>query len=246
MSVDPFSDARAAALIANQVARDVMRHLEEATPPGVAANMAVVEAVSATFPQHPLHTAVRDLAVATLASSRAALSASQTDVPEHARAVGEAARSAARTLSLAEVVAGSTQLRGQAEERARVAHAASLTAFAAADLLRGQPGLPARSASPIRFPASWRRVIEILGSAIDVCRIQWRGEQSERLIDAAVAARDGAGAACRAYDRAARVSGSAPALCRFVRLAALSAAYAGCAAVIPLRSPSPHGGVATE
>ncbi|MDQ2804526.1 MAG: hypothetical protein M3Y41_18280 [Pseudomonadota bacterium] len=231
---NPFVDARASAVIANEVAGAVLRHLEEALPAGVSTNVGVVEPVSATFPQHPLDTAVRDLAIATLASSHAAEAAGRAGTETQARAAGDAARLAAHTLVLTEEVAGSPQLRSNAAQRSRVAHAAARTAFAAADLLHDPPsGLHGREQS-IAFPGSWRRLIEMLSRAIDDCAISTGGQQ-QQLIRAATAARDGADAARHAYERLGRLTTARPSVCRFVRVASLAAAYAGCAALVPLR-----------
>jgi hypothetical protein len=67
----PFLDSRASAGVKKEVARDVWRHLEEAGAGG-SVTVHSVEPVGGTFPAHPLNTAVRDLALATLASSHAA------------------------------------------------------------------------------------------------------------------------------------------------------------------------------
>lgn len=230
--VDPFIDARASAVIANQVARDVLHHLEDAEAAG---SVAVLQAVSGSFPEHPLDTAVRDLAVATLAASRAAERAWRGGSADHATAAGEAARQAARALRLAQSVAVSPALRGDVHERVRVVHAVASTAFAAADLVRRSPGQRDAAPASVTFPPSWRHLIGILSHAIDECEAG-AGEEDERrhLLDAACAARDGAEAVRRACDRAAGGT-LAPAPARFARVAALASAYAGCAALVPLR-----------
>jgi hypothetical protein len=230
--VDPFRDARASAIVAKRVAREVLAHLEDARAGGPRLDVGLVEAVSAVFPQHPLDTAVHDLAIATLASSRAADAAGHATVAEYARLAGEAARLAAQTLSFAEQVAASPQLRAAPAQRARVAHAAALTAFAAAELAGSERPAGAQQQVPA-FPQSWRRLIDLLSQAIDGSRADAEGEE-QHLVRAAAAARDGAEAARHAYDSLERASTAHPAVVHFVRVAALASAYAGCAALVPL------------
>jgi hypothetical protein len=232
--LNPFTDARASAVVANQVAREVIRHLEEALPSGASVNAGMVEPISSSFPRHPLDTAVHDLAIAALAASHAAEAAARAGTEMQARAAGGAARNAAHTLLLAAATADSADLRANQAQRARVAHAAAFTAFAAADLLRDSVGGVHERAQTIAFPASWRRLIKMLSGAIEECRLG--ADQTQRgLIHAATAAHDGADAARRAYERLGPVMTTGPAACRFVRVASLAAAYAGCAALVPLR-----------
>jgi hypothetical protein len=231
----PFLDARASAVVAKEVARDVLRHLEEAGD-GDSVTVQSVEPVSGTFPAHPLDTAVRDLALATLASSHAAEAASRAGNADDARAAGEAARLAAQALSLTEAVAASGRRRSNVNERVRVAHAVAATAFAAARLVAPRGGPSRRSHVRTAFPASWRHLIQILGQAIEDDETRPDDVQHKRLLDAASAARDGAEAARHAYDRLQAGGAAGPAAAsRFVRVAALAAAYAGCAALVPLR-----------
>lgn len=229
----PFLDARASAVVAKEVARDVLRHLEEAGK-GDPVTVPSVEPVSGTFPAHPLDTAVRDLVLTALASSHAAEAASRAGNADDARAAGEAARLAAHALSLTEAVAASARRRSDVNERVRVAHAVAATAFAAARLVAPRGG-SGRSHVGTAFPASWRHLIQILGQAIEEEETGPDDDQHKRLLDAATAARDGAEAARHAYDRLLAGGAAGPAASRFVRVAALAAAYAGCAALVPLR-----------
>lgn len=234
---NPFVDARASAVIANEVARDVLRHLDEADG---SSHVAVVEPVSDVFPHHPLDTAVRDLAIATLAAARTAEMAWRGGIGAQAAAAGDAARMAARTLALLDTVAGSAALRADAHERVRVAHAAAATSFAAADLMRrfgadGRGGaVRGVTARAVALPPSWRRLIGILSHAIAECEAREPEDDVRRsLVNAARAAHDGAQAVWHVSDGLA--TAPSPALVRFARVAALSAAYAGCAALVPLR-----------
>lgn len=236
---DPFVDARASAVTAHEVARDVLRHLEETHGH---ANVAVVEPVSTSFPNHPLDTAVRDLAIATLAAARTAQNAWRGGVAEHAAAAGEAARSAARTLALLDTVAGSASRRADPHERVRVAHAAASTAFAAAELIRRFGDR--RSGSGVRghwgLPPSWQRLIAILSEAIGECeRNMPHDEERAGLLNAARAAHDSAVAVRHAMEEHVTQPLPPAALLRFARVAALAAVYAGCAALVPLRAPEP-------
>ncbi|MEO8897614.1 MAG: hypothetical protein ABI473_02770 [Candidatus Dormibacter sp.] len=235
LEVNPFTDARASALVAKEVAKEVLRRLEEARPSGAWVNVGMVEPISSSFPRHPLDTAVHDLAIATLAASRGAEAAARAGTEIQARAAGGAARSAANTLSLAAAIANSEDLRSNDAERVRVAYAAALTAFAAADLLRDSAGCLNGRAQTIGFPSSWSRLIVMLSRVIEECRVA-ADEEQENLIHAAIAAHDGADAARRAYERLGHTTTAQPAVCRFVRVASLAAAYAGCAALVPLRT----------
>ncbi len=114
---NPFVDVWAAAVVAKRVARDVLQHIEDSGE-GASVNIRVIAPVSGTFPDHPLDTALRDLALATQASSHAAEAACRTEAPPaHAQAVGSAALLAAKALSLAESVAASPAHRSDPEER---------------------------------------------------------------------------------------------------------------------------------
>lgn len=236
--LDPFTDARAAAAIANDVAREVLRHLEDRVPDGAPPNLGTLEPVTTSFPLHPLDTAVRDLAIGTLAASHAAAAAARTGAEVQARSASNAARTAARTLALADDVSNSQSLRSHALQRVRIAHAAASTAHAAAELLSTLSGEVDRRAEPIAFPASWRRLIELLSAAIHEVG-PTHDEERLRLREAACAARDGADAARHAYERLGPLTAGFPAASRFARIAALAAAYAGCAALVPLRSGNP-------
>lgn len=234
-TANPFTDARASALIAKEVAREVLDQLQ-ATHGSTHLTVGGVEPVSGTFPQHPLDTAVRDLAVATLAASRLADRAAHGGEAETARVAGEAAHLATRTLSLAQYVASSAELRSRAVERVRMAHAAASTAHAGAKLLDSRSVVSAAT-EVTPFPASWRHLIELLGAAITTCTQLVEGDEQRSLVSAAAAGRDGADAARRAYERLGRVTTASQTICRFVRISALAAAYAGCAALVPLQ---PH------
>lgn len=235
---NPFLDVWAAAVVAKQIARDVLQHIEESGE-GVSVNVSMIAPVSGAFPDHPLDTALRDLALATRASSHAAEAACRpVTPPTHAQAVGSAALLAAQALSLAESVASSPARRSDPEERSRMVHAIAATAFAAArlDSSTGYRGERQQYAPP-RYPASWQRLIDTLSDAIDECGSSHDGvPEQRRLLNAASAARDGAQAARRAYVRLNSSNAAGPALSRFIRVASLAAAYAGCAALVPLRS----------
>lgn len=213
---NPFLDAGAAAIVAKQVARDVLQHIEDSGE-GASVNIRVVAPVSGTFPDHPLDTALRDLALATQASSRAAEAACRPETPPaYAQAVGSAALLAANALSLTESVAASPARRSDPQERIRMVHAVAATAFAAARLdsssaYRGER----QQYTPPRYPVSWHRLIDTLSDAINQCSTPHDGVAEQRdLVNAAAAARDGAQAARRAYV-SLQVSNAAPGLpCR--------------------------------
>jgi hypothetical protein len=235
---NPFLDAWAAAVVAKEVARDVLQHIEESGE-GALVNIRVIAPVSSTFPDHPLDTALRDLALATQACSHATEAACRPETPPaHAQAVGSAALLAAKALSLAESVAASPARRADPDERTRMVHAVAATAFAAArlDSSTGYQGGRQKYAPP-SYPASWHRLIDTLSLAINECSTRPDGIPEQRhLLNAAMAARDGAQAAQRAYVRLQVSNAAGPALSRFIRVASLAAAYAGCAALVPLRS----------
>ena len=232
---NPFLDAWASAVVAKQISRDVLSHLEEGHD-GACRNMHVVAPVSGAFPEHPLDTAVRDLALAARASAHAAEAACRAGDADQARAVGHAARCAAEALALIDAVAVSAQRRTDADERVRVAHAVAATAFAAAQLVAPGEGPMRKSHVEPVFPASWVRLIQILGVAIDECGAGSDDGRRRRLRNAAMAARDGAEAARHGYDKLRTAGTTGPAVARFVRVASLAAAYAGCAALVPLRA----------
>lgn len=230
VGLDPFSDAHAAADAASHVALDVLRHLEAAAPRG--ATLRTIEPVSSLFPEHPLDTAVRDLANATSAAGRAAEAASASGSELNARLCADAARLATETLTLADSVASSAALRDDTVQREHVAHAAASTAHAAAALLASLPR-GTRHDDHVAFPASWQRLIAMLSDAI---RTAAPADGQRSLLEAASAARDGAEAARRAYEVHAATTAASATACRFVRIASLSAVYAGCAALVPLRA----------
>ena len=234
----PFLDAWAAAAVAKQVARDVLQHIEEGGT-GASVKIRMIAPVSGTFPDHPLDTALRDLALATQASSHAAETACRPETPPaQAQAVGAAALLAAKALSLAESVAASPARRSDPEERTRMVHAVAATAFAAARLDNSTAYQRAgrQYASP-SYQVSWHRLIDTLSNAINECSTADDDVPEQRhLVNAAMAARDGAQAARRAYVRLQASNAAGPALSRFIRVASLAAAYAGCAALVPLRS----------
>ena len=122
------------------------------------------------------------------------------------------------------------------DERVQVAHAVAGTAFAAAQLVAPREGPTRGSHAETPFPASWHRLIEILGQAIDESSTGADDERRKRLRNAAIAARDGADAARHGYAKLRTAGTAGPALARFVRVASLAAAYAGCAALVPLRT----------
>lgn len=235
---DPIFDVLAAAVVAKQIARDVLEHIEEGGE-GPLVNIRLVAPVSGTFPEHPLDTALRDLALATQASSHAAEAACRPGTPpEHAQAVGSTALLAAKTLSLVESVATTPTRRSDPEERTRMVHAVANTAFAAArlDSSTAYQGKRQQCASP-SFPASWHRLIDTLSTAINECRAAGdEAPERRHLVNAATAARDGAQAARHAYVTLQANNTAGPALSRFIRVASLAATYAGCAALVPLRS----------
>jgi hypothetical protein len=234
---NPFLDAWAAAVVAKEVARDVLQHIED-TGEGASVNIRVIAPVSGTFPDHPLDTALRDLALATQACSHATEAACRPETPPaHAQAVGSAALLAAKALSLAESVAASPARRADPDERTRMVHAVAATAFAAARLDSPTEYQGGRQEySTPRYPASWRRLIDTLSDAITECSTPYDGPERRHILNAAMAARDGAQAAQRAYVRLQVSNAAGPALSRFIRVASLAAAYAGCAALVPLRS----------
>ncbi|MBJ7593969.1 MAG: hypothetical protein JF886_03765 [Candidatus Dormibacteraeota bacterium] len=234
----PFLDAWSAAVVAKQVARDVLQHIEESGE-GASVKIRMIAPVSGTFPEHPVDTALRDLALATQASSHAAEAACRSETPpEHAQAVGAAALLAAKALSLAESVVASPARRSDPEERTRMVHEVAATAFAAArlDSSTGYQREGRQYTSP-SYPVSWHRLIDTLSNAINECSTADDGVPERRhLVSAAAAARDGAQAARRANVRLQTSNAARPALSRFIRVASLAAAYAGCAALVPLRS----------
>ncbi len=235
---NPFLDTWVAAVVASQVSRDALQHIEESAE-GASLSVRMIAPVSRNFPDHPLDTALRDLALATQASSRAAHAACRPETPPaRAHAVGSAALLAANALSLSESVAASPARRSDPQERSRMVHAVAATAFAAAHV-DGSMGFQTgrHQYTPTRYPASWHRLIDTLSSAIDECRTAHDFVPERRhLINAAVAAHDGAQAARIAYSRMQVNNAAGPALSRFIRVASLAAAYAGCAALLPLRS----------
>lgn len=234
---DPFRDAWAAAIVAKQVARDVLQHIEDSGE-GASVNIRVIAPVSGTFPDHPLDTALRDLALATQASSRAAEAACRPETPPaYAQAVGSAALLAANALSLTESVAASPARRSDPQERTRMVHAVAATAFAASQLDSSSAYRGERQYTPPRYPVSWHRLIDTLSDAINQCSTPHDGVADQRhLVNAALAARDGAQAARRAYVKLQVSNAAGPALSRFIRVTSLAAAYAGFAALVPLRS----------
>lgn len=242
---NPFLDVWAAAVVAKQVARDVLEHIEESAE-AASGNVRVIAPVTGTFPEHPLDTALRALALATQASSHAAEAACRQETPPaHAQAVGAAALLAAKALSLTESVAASPARRSAPTERTRMVHAVAATAFAAARLDNSNryEGERRQYASPT-YPASWHRLIDTLSAAINECSVAGdTGPERRHLVNAAMAARDGAQAARQAYVRLQRSNAAGPAESRFIRVASLAAAYAGCAALIPLRSSNAESGL---
>ena len=85
-------------------------------------------------------------------------------------------------------------------ERVQVAHAVAGTAFAAAQLVAPREGPTRGSHAETPFPASWHRLIEGLGQAIDESSTGTDDEHRKPLRNAAIAARDGAEAARHGYD----------------------------------------------
>lgn len=233
---DPFLDAWASAVVARKIADEVLQHIEESGEKG-AANIRVIEPVHGTFPDHPLDTALRDLALATQAASHAAEAASRAAEPaEDALAIAAAALLAARALALAEDVATSPVRRSDPAERTPVVHAIAATAFAAAQIHEsGRHRDTRRRYESPGFPASWHRLIDILSSAINECDGAEAPATERTLVSAAIAARDSAEAARHAYIRLQAGGAASPGLLRFVRVVSLAAAYAGCAALVPVR-----------
>ena len=232
-TVRPFADAHAAATVALNAATETLEHLRDADPAARTMDFSLPEAVTGGFPLHPLDTAVRDLAVATHAGGRAAEAAAHSGSGECAERAAEAARQAARTLSFAENVATHADLRAQAQAQVAVAHAAATTAFNAAALLDCWPA-PAGGAPGTRFPEFWRDLIDRLAAAIRGCEAGADADDRP-LLEAACVARDAAQAAVHAYERDSVWTASRRPCGRFVRISALVAAYAGCAALLPLR-----------
>jgi hypothetical protein len=87
-----FLDARASAVVAREVARDVLRHLQAGSTDCTVTEPPSPASCSGTIPAHPLDSAVRDLVLTTLAASHAAEAASRAGNADDARAAGEAAR----------------------------------------------------------------------------------------------------------------------------------------------------------
>jgi hypothetical protein len=96
-----FLDAWASAVVARQVARDVLQHLHDSAD-DEAPYLGFTAAAAGHDDELPLDTAIRDLAVATLAASRATETACRNWNVDQARAIGEAACLAATALSVAE------------------------------------------------------------------------------------------------------------------------------------------------
>lgn len=228
--INPFAAAQASAVCAADVVREVLCHLSDAPVPGQATN--VVEPVSSRFPEHPLDSAVHDLAMATVAAGRATENLVRRGAVEHAILAGQAARQAAQTLRLSESVARSATLRDDTVQRAHVAHAAAATGFAAAHLLDTLPAAPERGPHADPFPAPWSRLVTLLSDGIAARGTDAADDDQAHLLDAAAPARDAGLAVRHAFER--HREPAVAVATRFARIAALVAAYSGCAVLVSL------------
>ncbi|MHB8719212.1 MAG: hypothetical protein ACYDAC_10035 [Candidatus Dormibacteria bacterium] len=239
---DPFAGARTASAAAAESARDAVSRLQSIGSPARMAQFGFADVVSGSFPDHPLLTMAHDLVLAGRAAAHAAEATARLGHPGCAGAAAEAALLTADLLTFTTTVASRPELRSDPINRERIAHAASLVAFSAAELLDRWPRSGAPHAESASFPHPWSRVIALLQAEIAQCGAPASDELGQRLLRSARAAADGAAAARRSYERSSAAGGSRLLARRFVGLAALTAAYAGCAALVPLRKDSASAG----
>lgn len=232
--VDATAYARRASDSATDSARNAMKTLEVLVTDGTVAQFAMAAPVAASFPQQPLLLMAHDLVLASRAAARTASAAAHLGDLRCARAAGDAALLAADLLSFATTVASRPALRADPVKRERLAHAAALTAFHAADLLDLWPADGGHLSTPRPAPHAGVGLVHTLDATIARVEGMPMDEHGRVLVSAARSARDGALAAQRSLEGFRGDWSTSTAARRFVRLAVVTAGYAGCAALLPL------------
>lgn len=197
-------------------------------------------------PGDALASAVADLGSTAFAAARAAHLAAEAGSEEDAQRAAQVAECAAGAAQW-----GATALAHQADADAAaqlvgLAHRAAMAAHLSADALAayGQTSaamslLNLTDHPMVPFPASWRGRIEDLSRRRARMQAAGDGDATARdLLGAADSACSAASHALRTYQRSGHGTGVSRAMSRVVRIAALAACFAGCAALDMLEQRS--------